>query len=252
MTTPENFRANLRRHLDALAERGQRVEFWWRDDDAVEPSPALDRLLDLANRYEVEIALAVIPRDAGPALAERLADEPRVSVLQHGWSHRNHQSKPEGEKAAELGTRRDLEEVRIELAEGRVRLERLFGDRFIPALVPPWNRISPDVARVAREVGLPGLSTFASNDAHEPHRLQTHIDMIKWKEGKRFIGWASAAARFDEIFGRRLLHKPEPIGLLSHHLVHDQDHHAFLEATLSVTTTHPGARWPSVRALFGL
>ncbi len=248
----ETFRASLKEHLDGFAARGQTVSFWWRDDDAIEPSPALDRMMALANRFGVDIGLAVIPKGAGEALAERLADEPHAVVLQHGWRHKNHQIKTEGEKAAELGTRRNMEEVLGELAEGRAKLERLFGEKFIPALVPPWNRISDEIAEAAPSIGLPGLSTFTSKVAMRPHRLQTHLDPIKWKEEGRFIGWGSAMRRFDEILEPRSQDPSEPVGLLSHHLVMDDSHFAFFEDVLEISAEHPAAQWPRLRSLFGL
>lgn len=252
MTTRAEFREALSARLDAVAGRGQRLRFWWRDDDAIEPTPQLDRLLAFAGTYDVDIGLAVIPKGATQALADRLAREPHALVLQHGWAHRNHQLKTEGEKAAELGTRREMDDVLGELVRGREKLEALFGSRFIPALVPPWNRIAETIATAAPGIGLPGLSTFTSDVPRTPHRLQTHIDPIKWKEERRFIGWGSATRRFDEIFERRHADPSEPIGLLSHHLVQNDEHWAFFEEVLEVTTEHPGAEWPGLRGLFGL
>ena len=37
------------------------VEFWWRDDDACRPDPALDRLYALAARTGIPLALAAVP-----------------------------------------------------------------------------------------------------------------------------------------------------------------------------------------------
>ena len=246
------FRTALSAHLARFADRGIRLCFWWRDDDAIEPTAALDRLLGLANRFDVDIGLAVIPKGASEALAVRLDREPHAVVLQHGWQHRNHQIREEGEKAAELGSRRDMDEALRELIAGREKLEALFGERFIPALVPPWNRISDEIAAAAPGIGLPGLSTFTSDVEKAPHRLQTHLDPIKWKRERRFIGWESAQRRFDEIFEHRFGDPSEPIGLLSHHLVMDDAHFAFFEEVLEVTKDHPGAQWPPLRELFGV
>ena len=102
-----DFRDGLNRHLDWFAERGHAVPVWWRDDDAIEPTPALERLLQIANTHEIEVALAVIPANATKALADRLSGERFASVLQHGYEHRNFQDKSRGEKAAEFGRRRD-------------------------------------------------------------------------------------------------------------------------------------------------
>ena len=44
------------------------VQFWWRDDDASAPSPALERAVGLSRKYGIPLALAVIPQDATPQL----------------------------------------------------------------------------------------------------------------------------------------------------------------------------------------
>ncbi|AXS40007.1 polysaccharide deacetylase family protein [Breoghania sp. L-A4] len=246
------FRAALTAHLDWFAERGKSARFWWRDDDAIEPSPALDRLLSIANTYKVEVGLAVIPEPATEALADRLREEPYAKVLLHGWRHKNHQRKDLGEKAAEFGSRRNPAEAIDELRRGKARLEALFGEAFIPAFVPPWNRLSPEIARGAQAIGLKGISSFTWFHAPDPHRLQTHIDMIKWKKGRRFIGWPAAAMRFDLQMTRRRNAPSEPIGILSHHLAMEDDSFRFLEETFAIAAAHPGAQWPPIRDLFAV
>lgn len=246
------FRAGLTAHLDWFAERGLKARFWWRDDDAIEPTPALDRLLDIANTYQIEVGLAVIPEPATQALADRLRNEPYAKVLLHGYRHKNYQRKDLGEKAAELGTRRDPAEAIDELRQGKARLEQMFGDSFIPALVPPWNRMTPEIGRGAAAIGLAGRSSFNWFHEAEPHWLQTHIDMIKWKKGRRFIGWRSSAMRFDLQLTRRRNSPAEPIGILSHHLAMEEDSFRFLEEVHAITSAHPGAEWPPIHDLFAI
>lgn len=246
------FRAGLIAHLDWFTERGLTARFWWRDDDAVEPTPALDRLLGIANTYKVEVGLAVIPKLATKELAQRLRGEPHAKVLQHGWRHKNFQRKDFGEKAAEFGSGRDPAEAIEELRQGKARLEALFADAFVPALVPPWNRMTPEIARGAKAIGLTGLSGFNWFHAPDRHRLQTHIDMIKWKKGRRFIGWPAATMRFDLQMTRRRNSPAEPIGILSHHLAMDDGSFWFLEEVLAIAAAHPGAEWPAIRSLFAI
>ncbi len=76
--------------LDRLQEAGESVDFWLRDDDAVEPTTALHRLLDLTDRFSVPVTLAVIPAGTDERLSRCLADRPLVDVAVHGWSHQNH------------------------------------------------------------------------------------------------------------------------------------------------------------------
>src|SRR5205807_523163 len=118
-----------------------RASFWWRDDDAAAPTAALDRLLGLGSQ---PLALAVIPANLDPALPGRLdghrMDGRRIDVLQHGFAHRNHE--PPDRKKAELGAARPPGAVLDELRAGWSRLAAAFGDRALPVLVPPWNRIT--------------------------------------------------------------------------------------------------------------
>src|SRR5579859_3936699 len=103
---PESGWADLDAELGIWQSAGRTADFWWRDDDAVVATPALDRLLALTEG--VPIALAVIPGQAGIGLAARLAGVPNVAVLQHGWQHVNHA--PAEEKKSELGAHRSLSE----------------------------------------------------------------------------------------------------------------------------------------------
>src|ERR1700693_5805783 len=78
----------LEAELDIWQSAGRTASFWWRDDDAITRTRALDRLLELSE--DAPIAVAVVPGYAEKALAERLADVAAVTVLQHGWRHINH------------------------------------------------------------------------------------------------------------------------------------------------------------------
>ncbi|WP_428687024.1 polysaccharide deacetylase family protein [Roseibium sp.] len=246
----QRFKDELTTHLDWFAERGRKVRFWWRDDDAVEPTPALDRMLEIANRHGVDLALAVIPKDATQALADRLEREKHALVLQHGWQHRNFQRKDLGEKAAELGSRRDPDELLAQLREGKTRLETLFGEKFIPAMVPPWNRIDPEISRCLPGIGVPGLSTFTWHNFPRTRQIQSHVDILKWKKQVRFIGWESARLRFDLQLTRRRNTGGEPLGLLTHHLAHDEGCFEFLDEFFAIAAHHEGAEWPEVKDLF--
>ena len=80
--------------------RAASADFWLRDDDAVEPTVALDRLLGLTGEFAVPVTLAVIPAFTGEALARRLEAAPHAAVAVHGWSHKNHA--PAGQKNRSL------------------------------------------------------------------------------------------------------------------------------------------------------
>lgn len=245
--------AALAAELDRWAAAGRRATFWWRDDDAVTVTPALETLMALSKRHDVPLALAVIPDGAEQSLAARLtrSDAP-VTVLQHGFAHRNHA--PEGEKSIELGPHRALEVVTSELLAGLERLATLFGERFFAALVPPWNRIGPEVAAAVPTLGYRGLSTFEPRQMGVPGHVNTHIDIIDWHGSRGFAGEAAClgaaiAHLSDRLDGR--CDPEEPTGLLTHHLVHDRDCWSFIDRFLAETRGHPAASWVSAPDAFG-
>ena len=85
----------LDEELAAWQAAGEAATLWWRDDDATRPGTALDALLDLAHRHRLPLALAVIPADMDEALPDCLAGRAAVSVLQHGYAHRDYAARDE-------------------------------------------------------------------------------------------------------------------------------------------------------------
>ncbi|WP_246653513.1 polysaccharide deacetylase family protein [Azospirillum formosense] len=239
--------------LDAWAAAGRTASLWWRDDDAVEPTPELDRMIALSVETGAPLALAVIPAGVTDALAPVVDAAPAVTVLQHGWSHANHAAPPA--KKAELGADRPADAVLAELAEGRSVLDRRFGRRALPVLVPPWNRIAPGVAAGLPDVGFAGLSVFGLRRVSTVNMMcvNTHIDPVGWKDGKRFLGDAEALGMaVTHLRARRLgaVDAKEPTGLLTHHLAMDGETWAFTARFLTVTRRHPAARWLAADTLF--
>ena len=55
-------------------EAGRTADLWWRDDDAADAGPELDRLLAIQRDTGAPLALAVVPARATPALADRLGN----------------------------------------------------------------------------------------------------------------------------------------------------------------------------------
>ena len=172
----------LTAELDAWAAAGRIAEFWWRDDDAVDATPALDRLFALRADLDLPLALAVIPAKARPALAGALDGQTGIDILQHGYAHASH--RPAGEKKAELGADRELWEIARELSDGRGRMLDLFGETWLDVMVPPWNRIDPPIVNLLPGLGFHGLSAFKARAAiGDPDRLtvvNTHVDIIDW------------------------------------------------------------------------
>jgi len=233
-------------------DAGRDVELWWRDDDAADTSAALDRLLALQHETAVPLAVAVVPARATAALADRLTAALAIDVLQHGYAHANHALPPD--KKSELGPHRPAMLVLGELGTGHLALERLFDARALSVLVPPWNRIAPALVPALPEIGFTGLSTFAARRRREPvkglRQINTHVDVIDWKDRRGFVGHDAAVATLVEALRHSRSATGEPVGLLSHHLAMDEGAWDFLRSLWGRAIILPGVKLCSARDLF--
>ncbi len=133
---------------------------------------------------------------------------------------------------------------------GHQRLADGFGARFLPVLVPPWNRISARVTARLPALGFLGLSTFRARMCEQPApglvQVNAHCDPIKWKQGGRFAGTAPA---LDDLIGHLAMRRTgaadpaEPTGLVTHHQALDPPAWEFVADLLRRTKAHPAARW---------
>ena len=213
----------LRRELRTWVKIGLRLPVWWRDDDAIEPTPQLDRLRLLAEDFGLPVHLAIVPAHAKPELGPWLRDGPFRGVV-HGWSHRNHA--PPGTKSSEFGTpRADAVE---DAAHALRHLRQLFDADVHPMFVPPWNRIDPGLLPGLPAVGYRAVSTFGPRKSAEATpglaQINTHVDPVDW-HGTRGL------ADPEKVLGKLVAHlqarrdrqadRTEPLGLLTHHLMMD-------------------------------
>jgi predicted glycosyltransferase len=240
--------------LRRAADQGQTITLWWRDDDAVAHTPALDRLLDLSQRFAVPLALAVIPAKVEPSLAERLDGAATAAILVHGLAHANHA--PPGEKKAEFGPHRPIGRLRDDAADALVQARNKLG-RVLPLFVPPWNRLTPDLVGDLPALGYRGLSTFRSRLMREPApgllQVNTHIDPIDWLGTRGLADPGRLVRGFADLIHSQLERQTdseEPIGLLTHHLVHDEGVWIFCEALLERLAAHAFVRRPFVAEVF--
>jgi predicted glycosyltransferase len=247
--------------LRRAADAGVTVEVWWRDDDAVAHTPALDRLLGLAGSFGVPIALAAIPGRIEPSLARRLAGERGAAVLVHGLTHANHA--PAKEKKAEFGSGRPAATLASEAAAALAGAAAALGsgvlgsEALVPVFVPPWNRIAPELVQRLPAIGYRGLSTFGRRAARTPApglvQVNTHHDPTDWRGSRGLLPpealirqlAAAVAARVD---GRH--DTQEPIGLLTHHLIHGEAVWSYCEALIERLARHANLRYPSPKDLF--
>ncbi len=244
--------------LDAELARwrsgGRCATFWCRDDDASRDSLSLQRLLEIAESARLPIALAAIPATLERSLVTALAQSSFATVIQHGYAHRNHA--PPMERKMELGAHRATEETIRELGRGSDILKGSFGERFVPVLVPPWNRIADPIVAKLPDAGFRGLSTLGPRRARwasgELLQCNTHVDLIDWRRGRAFISSDAAIDRaLTHLRARRegAADADEPTGVLTHHLdMQSAGWDFFVE--LVERTRDTGADWIDVRTAF--
>ncbi len=236
--------AEMQPLLDELTRQrdsGRIVQFWLRDDDAVEPTEALGRFNTMTREFKVPACLAVIPANTGKELSTYLNNDAHISIAVHGWAHENHA--PDNEKKQELGAHRGLSDIVAELSNGFDQLKTRYPDKFTPLLVPPWNRIADSVVNELSNIGYEALSTFGVEKSAPIRMLNTHVDLIDWK-GNR--GGRSAQALVADLV-KAIKETSTPIGFLTHHLVHDEAAWQFMERLFKATADNHACRWVSVK-----
>lgn len=239
--------------LKIAGEKGRVIPFWWRDDDAIAPSSALNTLIALSRRHNVPLALAAIPASAQAKLVQSLAGASDVSILVHGFSHANHA--PEGVKKAEFGDHRPIEKMIAEAGQSLRLLQSLFpADILTPIFVPPWNRIAPALSAALPAAGYRGLSTFGDRKAPEAApgliQINTHIDPIDWHGSRSLADSAAMIGNLAETVMRRIRGETdEPVGLLTHHLAHDEPVWNFCEELIVRLRASPAVKFADIRAV---
>jgi hypothetical protein len=147
-----------------------------------------------------------------------------------------------GEKKTEFPAAEPDAQALERLAAARERLRKLAGERALPVLVPPWNRIRESLIPLLSRAGFSGLSRDGkAKPVTGLKQVNTHIDIIAWHEGRRFIGEEQALSAALE-----LMEMTQPLGWLTHHAVHDEAAWRFLERLARIR----GIRWDSGGELF--
>lgn len=231
---------------------GRRAVLWWRDDDARTETPQLSRLLDLAARHAAPFALAVIPDQDLRPLAACLAAGVNATPVQHGVDHQNRR---QGAEAGEFPHHWLRLRVVTQLRLGWSRLQAL--PDVLPLFVPPWNDIHPELPGAIQDAGYVAWSAWSSlaeMQPTRPRRFDAHIDLLRWRGGARFRGASRIYAALREALEarRKAEHWDAPIGLLTHHLDHDEAAWGFLSDFLVWTGTQPELQWRGPRELAAL
>lgn len=238
----------VKAELDQWTRERRTAQFWWRDDDAEDVSANLSRMLATAARFDVTIGLSVIPAKLKPRLVKALERELHGQVLVHGFAHENHAR--HGQAKRELGGARRLDEIVGDLERGLALSRAAFGQRLLPVLVPPWNRIAAAAVAQLPALGYRGLSTWKPRAAVKPApgllQVNTHLDVIDWRRGRvvkdehLIAGLLLRKLRWRR---ERKVRAAEPLGLLTHHAYWDAAKERIIVNLLEATRSHPAVQW---------
>jgi len=247
---------SLHHELDRWSKLGKTANFWWRDDDAAEETAQLQKLDALSQEARVPVSLAVIPAGLKASLVDFLNHRDNFIVLQHGYSHSSYAI--EGAKKIELGGKRLTAEIEVDLIAGRRQLSTAFGIRFLPVLVPPWNRVESRIYSSLVNAGFTGLSTMWSRKTTYPAsgilQVNTHLDPINWRQDRGFIGESIALGQICRHLSESRLAQSdiaEPGGVLTHHLIQNDEVWEFCKKLFETLNSHPAARWLNARDIWG-
>jgi hypothetical protein len=247
--------ARLQDELDLWSDTGDRATFWWRDDDAIEETAALNRLDSLSQDLQIPMALATIPSLLKSSLPGYLQDRANITVFQHGYSHCSHAA--DGVKKIELGGELSTNEIQTKMAMGCQQLSDVFADQFLPVLVPPWNRIESRTYAALVRAGFCGVSSMWARASVYPAegllQVNTHLDPVNWRYDRGFIGESRAIADIcNHLFTRRTGSPAisEPTGILTHHLAQTEEVWVFIRALMQRLSEHPAVEWLDAKSIW--
>jgi len=149
------------------------VRVFFRADDIGVLSQSYKALLQLFDRHQMPLCLAVVPtwltKNRWSAM-NRICDTSSSLWCwhQHGWQHHNHQHSG---KKCEFGPDRSSTAIQHDIIQGKKRLESLLGRCFTPCFTPPWNRCSPETLEHLHAAGFMAIS----RDQGTTHTYLPHL-----------------------------------------------------------------------------
>jgi hypothetical protein len=263
--------SGLVRELDLWSRAGIVATFWIRDDDACEVTPQLQRLSELAERHGVEIALAVVPGKLQIGLLPYLRQRNSpFHPMCHGWKHVDYG--PSG-KPGEFGPDRPPSAVHQDAVSAFQEFTVHFGADGV-VFVPPYGRITPELVEALPEIGFLGVSAGPANLERRLARVMTqiswlpsvpigrersvahfdvHIDPFDWMRNTARPSNAVCAEIVGHLRLRRngIVPRQAPIGLLMHHLVHDEAMWSLCDGLVGALSKHSAVQFPAVSGIVG-
>ena len=241
--------ARIARELDEWTAARMKASIWWRDDDARSDTSQLRHLLNIAQEFQINPALAVVPRWADDSLA-RLVSGRNCCVWQHGWMHDYHVS-------GEFGDGRPLELMIRDAVCGQRALDNLFGKSgWQPVFVPPNHSLSMTFKPFVPYLGYVGLSAGEPLTPRlaEVLEVNAELDIMNWQEGRVWPESTLCEMVIGQLKSRRMREVPSdsPMGILTHHLVLDDEAWNLVRRLLGFFRSHEAVTMLRADKLFDM
>jgi hypothetical protein len=184
------FASEISRWRDA----GTSIEFWWRDDDATQPTSALERLLHLAIGSKYRLRWRSFRHRPTRRCLPLLPAE--ADVLQHGADHSNRAASGEKKSEYPASEAMDVALARLADADSAWASSRGALTRRARSPVEPNCRAASAAPCVLRVSGTEPLRcTQQSAGGPGVTQINTHVDIIDWKGSRGFVGVEQALSR---------------------------------------------------------
>ena len=215
--------------LRQILAASQSVDVFFRDDDVDEDEPTLRRLLDIFAQRNIPVILGVIPATLTAAGIQLLTQfSASIEIVQHGWQHMNHEAI--GRKC-EFGSSRSLAEQLEDITRGQTRMNEAFGNLWFPAFIPPWNRCTAQTHQALEQLGFRVLSQLRGSASpltgFSFQEISVTLDLYQWKD----IATLKPQEKILQTLAQQLA-QPQPIGIMLHHKVMNDEAFFFLEQLL--------------------
>ncbi len=222
------------------------LNVFFRNDDVDADEQTLRQLLSSFESLNAPLDLAVIPgrlTESCVALLEEY-DRSQFGLHQHGWQHLNHETT--GRKC-EFGVSRSYDEQLDDIARGQRRMNKAFGQNWLPVFTPPWNRCTEETYRTLDQLGFEALSIDNGKppiSGYGFREISVTFDLYRWK-GEPAM--KSPESVFSELAIQ--VNYLDTIGIMLHHKVMDAAAFSFLEQLLETLSNCPNVRFHTFQGL---
>ena len=240
----------LRSLLERSSADGKLVEIFFRDDDVDEDEESLRQLLEIFTSRKIPLILGVLPAkltaSATALLLKTQRDFPGlIELTQHGWQHVNHEV---SERKCEFGSSRNFAEQVTDIQRGQTRMNEAFGAQWFLAFIPPWNRCTAQTCQALNQLGFRVLSKLRGKAApvtdFQGQEISVTLDIFTWKNGAML---KPAEEIFAELANQ--IKHGEPLGIMLHHKVMNDQSFAFLESLLIELSASSAIRFHTFQSL---